>query len=56
MNIRSVLAPNPGPFTLTGTQTYLLGETAIVDPGPMIESHVEALRAAMPKLRTILRS
>ena len=54
MNIRSILAPNPGPFTLTGTQTYLLGETAIIDPGPMIESHVEALRAAMPHLRTIL--
>ncbi len=54
MNIRSVTAPNPGPFTLTGTQTYLIGETTILDPGPMIESHVEALRAAMPKLRTIL--
>jgi glyoxylase-like metal-dependent hydrolase (beta-lactamase superfamily II) len=54
MNIRSITAPNPGPFTLTGTQTYLIGETTILDPGPMIESHVEALRAAMPKLRTIL--
>ena len=47
-------APNPGPFTLTGTQTYLIGESAILDPGPMIESHVDALRAAMPNLRTIL--
>jgi glyoxylase-like metal-dependent hydrolase (beta-lactamase superfamily II) len=54
MNIRSVLAPNPGPFTLTGTQTYLLGDTAILDPGPLIDSHVAALRAAMPDLRTIL--
>jgi glyoxylase-like metal-dependent hydrolase (beta-lactamase superfamily II) len=54
MNIRSILAPNPGPFTLTGTQTYLLGESAIVDPGPSIDSHVQALRAAMPNLRTIL--
>jgi glyoxylase-like metal-dependent hydrolase (beta-lactamase superfamily II) len=54
MNIRSVLAPNPGPFTLTGTQTYLLGDTAILDPGPLIDSHVDALRAAMPNLRTIL--
>lgn len=54
MNIRAITAPNPGPFTLTGTQTYLIGETAILDPGPMIESHVEALRAAMPNLRTIL--
>jgi glyoxylase-like metal-dependent hydrolase (beta-lactamase superfamily II) len=54
MNIRSITAPNPGPFTLTGTQTYLIGETTILDPGPLIESHVEALRAAMPNLRTIL--
>ncbi|HEV7768893.1 MAG TPA: MBL fold metallo-hydrolase [Thermoanaerobaculia bacterium] len=54
MNIRTITAPNPGPFTLTGTQTYLIGETAILDPGPLIESHVEALCAAMPNLRTIL--
>lgn len=54
MNIRNLTAPNPGPFTLTGTQTYLIGETAILDPGPNIDSHVEALRVAMPKLRTIL--
>ncbi len=54
MNIRAITAPNPGPFTLTGTQTYLIGESAILDPGPLIESHVEALLAAMPGLRTIL--
>lgn len=54
MNIRAITAPNPGPFTLTGTQTYLIGETTILDPGPMIDSHVDALRAAMPNLRTIL--
>jgi glyoxylase-like metal-dependent hydrolase (beta-lactamase superfamily II) len=54
MNIRAITAPNPGAFTLTGTQTYLIGETAILDPGPLIESHVDALRAAMPNLRTIL--
>lgn len=54
MHIRAILAPNPGPFTLTGTQTYLIGETTILDPGPLIDSHVQALRAAMPNLRTIL--
>jgi len=54
MHIRAILAPNPGPFTLTGTQTYLLGDTAVLDPGPLIDSHVQALRAAMPNLRTIL--
>lgn len=54
MNIRRITAPNPGPFTLDGTQTYLLGETAVLDPGPAIDSHIEAIRAAMPELRTIL--
>lgn len=54
MNIRSILAPNPGPFTLDGTQTYVIGETAVLDPGPSIESHIEAIRAAMPLLQTIL--
>jgi glyoxylase-like metal-dependent hydrolase (beta-lactamase superfamily II) len=54
MNIRTIVAPNPGAFTLDGTHTYLLGETAVIDPGPAIDSHIEAIRAAMPKLDTIL--
>jgi len=54
VNIRSITAPNPGPFTLDGTRTYLLGETAVLDPGPCIESHVEAIREALPRLQTIL--
>lgn len=54
MIIRDILAPNPGPFTLDGTRTYLLGESAVLDPGPAIESHIEAIRAAMPNLQTIL--
>jgi glyoxylase-like metal-dependent hydrolase (beta-lactamase superfamily II) len=53
MNIRSITAPNPGAFTLDGTRTYLLDEHAVIDPGPAIESHIEAIRAAMPGLRTI---
>ena len=54
MKIRAITAPNPGPLTLDGTQTYVIGETAVVDPGPDIASHVEAIRAAVPRLRTIL--
>jgi glyoxylase-like metal-dependent hydrolase (beta-lactamase superfamily II) len=54
MNIRSITAPNPGPFTLDGTKTYLVGETVLIDPGPNIASHVDAIREAMPKLATIL--
>lgn len=54
MNIRWITAPNPGPFTLDGTRTYLIGETTILDPGPAIDSHIENLLEAMPGLRTIL--
>ena len=44
-----ILAHNPSPFTYTGTQTYLLGEREVVliDPGPELEDHVEALIAAI---------
>jgi glyoxylase-like metal-dependent hydrolase (beta-lactamase superfamily II) len=44
-----VLAPNPSPFTYTGTQTYLLGtdEIAVVDPGPNVPEHLAALEEAI---------
>jgi glyoxylase-like metal-dependent hydrolase (beta-lactamase superfamily II) len=47
--VRRVLAPNPSPFTYTGTQTYIVGagEVAVIDPGPDLPEHVEALAAAL---------
>ena len=47
--VRRVLAPNPSPFTFTGTQTYIVGtgDVAVIDPGPAIREHVEALLAAI---------
>jgi len=54
MNVRDIVAPNPGPFTLDGTRTYLIGESIVLDPGPAIDSHVRAILEAMPQLRTIL--
>lgn len=54
MQIRRILAPNPGPFTLDGTQTHLLGETAVLDPGPDIATHVLRIREELPRLETIL--
>lgn len=38
-------APNPGPFTLGGTRSYLVGrrDVLIIDPGPDVDSHVRAL-------------
>ncbi|HEX8261524.1 MAG TPA: MBL fold metallo-hydrolase [Allosphingosinicella sp.] len=47
--VRRVLAPNPSPFTYTGTQTYLVGEdeVAVIDPGPDLPDHIDALVAAV---------
>ena len=46
--IRRVLAPNPSAFTYTGTQTHIVGRgaVAVIDPGPEVAQHVEALLAA----------
>jgi glyoxylase-like metal-dependent hydrolase (beta-lactamase superfamily II) len=40
-----VRAPNPSPLTLDGTNTYLVGRW-VVDPGPLMEEHLEAVLAA----------
>jgi len=53
VNIRSITAPNPGPYTLDGTRTYLIDDSIVIDPGPDIASHVDAIASAMPNLRTI---
>ena len=61
--VRRVLAPNPSPYTYTGTQTWLVGageDVAIIDPGPTGsgmsvgdpadingEGHVEAILRAV---------
>lgn len=46
--IRRVLAPNPSPFTFTGTQTYIVGTgaVAVIDPGPNLPEHLDAMLAA----------
>jgi glyoxylase-like metal-dependent hydrolase (beta-lactamase superfamily II) len=47
--VRRILAPNPSPFTYTGTQTYVVGEgeVAVIDPGPASEEHVAAIASAL---------
>ncbi len=47
--VRRVIANNPGSFTYTGTGVYIIGkgEVAVIDPGPMIPEHFEALKRAL---------
>lgn len=47
--IARLLARNPSPFTYFGTQTYLVGdeELVVIDPGPDLFDHVEAIIAAL---------
>lgn len=47
--IRRVIANNPSKFTYHGTGTYIVGEgdVAVVDPGPALDSHRDALAAAL---------
>lgn len=57
--LQLIRAPNPGPMTLDGTNTWVITDPAegavVVDPGPSIESHLAAIMAACaPRLTTIL--
>lgn len=47
--IARVTAPNAGPYTFTGTNSYLIGENevAVIDPGPDNERHFAALMQAI---------
>lgn len=47
--VRVLLAPNPGMMTGPGTNTYLVGEreVVVIDPGPAMPEHLDAILAAV---------
>jgi glyoxylase-like metal-dependent hydrolase (beta-lactamase superfamily II) len=49
--VRRVVAENPSKFTYHGTGTYLIGDghgdVVVIDPGPTLDSHRDALAAAL---------
>jgi glyoxylase-like metal-dependent hydrolase (beta-lactamase superfamily II) len=54
-----VLAANPGPMTLDGTNTWILKapdaeRSVVVDPGPMLEEHLTAVLEAAGKVAVVL--
>lgn len=57
MEVSRLLAPNPGLYTGPGTYTYLIssqGEVAVIDPGPVLDEHLEAIRVAIGSDRPVL--
>ncbi len=54
--IRRVLAPNPSPLTYQGTNSYILGrgQVAVIDPGPAIPGHLQALLAGLKRGETVV--
>ncbi|MEO6156279.1 MAG: MBL fold metallo-hydrolase, partial [Ilumatobacteraceae bacterium] len=56
--IRRVVANNPSKYTYLGTGTYIVGhgDVAVIDPGPNLDSHRDALAAALAgeRVRTIV--
>jgi glyoxylase-like metal-dependent hydrolase (beta-lactamase superfamily II)/8-oxo-dGTP pyrophosphatase MutT (NUDIX family) len=52
--VTRIIAPNPGLMTGPGTNTYVVGGVAVIDPGPAIDSHVERILAQAKGIRWIL--
>jgi glyoxylase-like metal-dependent hydrolase (beta-lactamase superfamily II) len=52
--VRRIRAGNPSPMTGSGTNSYLIGEgdgLCVLDPGPALPAHFDALRAAIGTAR-----
>ena len=54
--VRRITAGNSGMFTGPGTNTYLIGdeEVTVIDPGPALHEHIEAIIQASANIKQIL--
>jgi len=50
-DVALVRADNPGPFTLSGTNSWVVGRDPVfvVDPGPALDQHLAALRSEVER-------
>jgi glyoxylase-like metal-dependent hydrolase (beta-lactamase superfamily II) len=56
MRVDRILAPNPGPYTGPGTNTYVIssgGLAVVLDPGPVIPQHVAGIEGALEGLEPL---
>lgn len=55
--VRRITAPNPGMMTGPGTNTYLVGnaELAVIDPGPALPEHIDAILKTASDMRAPIR-
>lgn len=53
--VQRVIASNPSKFTYHGTGTYILGthDVVVIDPGPRIDSHRDALANVLENLNVV---
>ena len=51
--VQRLVAPNASLMTGPGTNSYVLGDVAVIDPGPDDPAHLALLRAAAPRLRFV---
>ncbi len=54
--VRRITANNPGVFTGPGTNTYLIGngDVTVIDPGPAMDTHVQAITDAPGTITQII--
>ena len=50
-DVAGIRASNPGPFTLSGTNSWIVGRDPawLIDPGPLLDEHIEAVASELER-------